>query len=132
MRAIDQQRAGVDPGGAGVGIRAVKDERATGGLRQGAATVEFAKWIADRNFCTLRFLSGIATRGGKFIIRQHGNMPYVLKGRRKRVGETETGVVYEQAMEITDDEGNIHVFRRITVCVSKIRAMKSAESAQPA
>jgi IS4 transposase len=76
-------------------------------------------WIADRNFCTLGFLSGIATRGGKFIIRQHGNMPYVLKGRRKRVGETETGVVYEQAMEITDDEGNIHALRRITVVLRK-------------
>jgi IS4 transposase len=74
-------------------------------------------WIADRNFCTLGFLSGIITRGGKFIIRQHGNMPYVLKGRRKRVGTTETGIVYEQAMEVTDDEGNIHVFRRITVAL---------------
>ena len=72
-------------------------------------------WIADRNFCTLGFLSGIVAHSGKFIIRQHRSMPYVLKGRRKRVGETETGIVYEQAMEITDGEGNIHVLRRITV-----------------
>jgi hypothetical protein len=72
-------------------------------------------WIADRNFCTVGFLFGIACCGGKFIIRQHGNMPYVLKGRRKRVGETETGMVYEQAMEVTDGDGNIRVFRRITV-----------------
>ena len=76
-------------------------------------------WIADRNFCTLGFLSGIVARRGTFIIRQHGNMPYGLKGRRKRVGETETGVVYEQAIEITDDEGNIHVLRRITVVLHK-------------
>jgi IS4 transposase len=72
-------------------------------------------WIADRNFCTISFLFGIASRDGKFIIRQHGNMPYVLKGRRKRVGETETGIVHEQAMEVTDDDGNIRVFRRITM-----------------
>lgn len=72
-------------------------------------------WIADRNFCTVGFLFGIASPHGKFIIRQHGNLPYSLKGRRKRVGETETGVVYEQAMEVWDDEGNIRVFRRITV-----------------
>ena len=72
-------------------------------------------WIADRNFCTISFLFGIASRGGKFIIRQHGNMPYVLKGRRKRLGETETGMVYEQAMEVTDNDGNVRVFRRITV-----------------
>ena len=72
-------------------------------------------WIADRNFCTVGFLFGIASRGGKFIIRQHGNLPYVLKGRRKRIGETETGIVYEQAMEVPDAKGNIRVFRRITV-----------------
>jgi IS4 transposase len=72
-------------------------------------------WIADRNFCTVAFLFGIASAGGKFIIRQHGNLPYVLKGRRKRVGETETGVVYEQGMEVTDADGNVRVFRRITM-----------------
>jgi hypothetical protein len=72
-------------------------------------------WIADRNFCTVGFLFGIASRHGKFIIRQHGNLPYTLKGRRKRVGETETGVVYEQAMQVSDDKGKIRTFRRITV-----------------
>jgi IS4 transposase len=76
-------------------------------------------WIADRNFCTVGFLFGIASRGGKFIIRQHGNLPYVLKGRRKQAGETETGIVYEQAMEVTDAEGNIRVFRRITVVLDE-------------
>jgi len=74
-------------------------------------------WIADRNFCTIPFLFGISRRGGKFIIRQHGQMPYVLRGRRKRVGETETGIVYEQAMEVTDGDGNMRVFRRITVAL---------------
>ena len=72
-------------------------------------------WLADRNFCTIGFLFGIASRGGKLIIRQHGSMPYSLKGRRKRVGETETGIVYEQAMEIVDGKGNTRVFRRVTV-----------------
>ena len=76
-------------------------------------------WIADRNFCTIGFLFGIASRGGKFIIRQHGNLPYSLKGRRKRIGETETGIVYEQTMEVEDDEGNIRVFRRITVVLNE-------------
>jgi hypothetical protein len=72
-------------------------------------------WIADRNFCTVGFLLGIASRGGKFIIRQHGGLPYCLKGRRKRVGETESGIVYEQAMQVSDEEGNIYTFRRVTV-----------------
>jgi len=76
-------------------------------------------WIADRNFCTIRFLFGIASPGGTFIIRQHGNLPYVLTGRRKRVGETETGIVYEQTMQVTDAKGNVRVFRRITVVLDE-------------
>jgi len=72
-------------------------------------------WIADRNFCTVAFLFGIALRRGKFIIRQHGGLPFTLKGRRKRVGETETGIVYEQAMEVCDAQGQVRVFRRVTV-----------------
>jgi len=72
-------------------------------------------WIADRHFCTVGFLFGIAARGGKFIIRQHGNLPYTLHGRRNRVGETETGIVYEQAMSVTDEQGTTRKFRRITV-----------------
>lgn len=76
-------------------------------------------WIADRNFCTVGFLFGIATRSGKFVIREHGSFPYTLKGRRKRVGETETGTVYEQAMEVRDQDGQTRVFRRITVVLKE-------------
>ena len=72
-------------------------------------------WIADRNFCTVSFLFGIAKCRGKFIVRQHGNLPFTLKGRRKCVGESETGIVYEQTMEVSDEQGNVRVFRRITV-----------------
>lgn len=72
-------------------------------------------WIADRNFCTIAFLSGIGTRRGKFIIRQHGKLPFTLKGRCKRVGETNTGTVYEQTMEVPDGDGGLCVYRRITV-----------------
>lgn len=72
-------------------------------------------WIADRNFCTVSFLFGVGDGRAKFAIRQHGNLPFCLKGRRKRIGETETGIVYEQAMQVTDEKGNIRVFRRITV-----------------
>jgi hypothetical protein len=74
-------------------------------------------WIADRNFCTIGFLFGIADRRGKFIIRQHGNLPFTLRGRRRRIGETETGIVYEQAMEVVDEAGQTRVFRRITVAL---------------
>jgi hypothetical protein len=77
-------------------------------------------WIADRNFCTLGFLFGIRSRGAKFLIRQHGNLPGRLRGRRKYHGRTKTGRVYEQSMEITDPEtGATLTVRRITVKLSQ-------------
>lgn len=73
-------------------------------------------WIADRNFCTVAFLTELDRRQAKFIVRQHGNLPVRLCGKRRRyVGETETGIVYEQLVEITGEDGEIHKFRRITV-----------------
>lgn len=72
-------------------------------------------WIEDRNFCTVAFLFGIKSRRGYFVIRQHAGMPFELVGRRKRIGESETGVVYEQKMRIVDAEGNTATIRRITV-----------------
>ena len=73
-------------------------------------------WIADRNFCTQGFLCGIAARGGYFLIRQHGQLQGRLAGKRKRVGTTETGVVFEQKMLIQDPEtGRDMAIRRITI-----------------
>lgn len=61
-------------------------------------------WIADRNFCTLGFLFGIAKRKGRFVIRHHANLPFKKLGRRKFVGPTETGRVFEQKVSMTDPE----------------------------
>jgi IS4 transposase len=73
-------------------------------------------WIADRNFCTGGFLAGIAARGGYIVIREHGSsLRYELLGRRKKVGVTDTGVVYEQSMQCFVDGGPGPVLRRITV-----------------
>lgn len=71
--------------------------------------------VADRNFCTIGFLFGIAKAKAKFTIRQHGQMPFTLKGRRRRVGEIETGVVYEQTIQCVNESGSIRNFRRVTV-----------------
>lgn len=72
-------------------------------------------WIADRNFCTIRFLFGIFLRRGAFLIRQHGTVKGELIGRRKSRGHCSTGRVYEQELRLTDAEGASHVVRRITV-----------------
>jgi len=53
-------------------------------------------WIADRNFCTGDFLSGIAARGGCFVVRQHGQLKGALVGVRQSKGAIDTGKVYEQ------------------------------------
>jgi len=71
-------------------------------------------WIADRNFCTVPFLFGIAVQSAYFVIRQHGR----LKGKRRFVGDSETGKVYEQAIELTLD-GQTRTWRRITIELDK-------------
>jgi IS4 transposase len=72
-------------------------------------------WIADRNFCTRNFLLGIAQRLGFFLIRQHGNLRGTLVGKRKLRGRCDTGMVYEQKLKLTGDDGQEWVIRRITV-----------------
>jgi IS4 transposase len=71
-------------------------------------------WIADRNFCTLKFLFRIDAAEASFIIRQHGNVQGKLKGKRRLVGEGPTGKIYEQEIQLTF-EGETRTFRRITI-----------------
>ncbi len=71
-------------------------------------------WIADRNFCTLKFMFEIAKKLGFFIIRQHGTVKGKLCGQRVFKGAGPTGKVYEQPIEFVY-EGKIHKLRRITV-----------------
>jgi Transposase DDE domain len=71
-------------------------------------------WIADRNFCTLKFLFEIAKKLGFFIIRQHGTAKGKLCGGRVFKGEGPTGKIYEQAIEFVY-EGTTYKLRRITV-----------------
>src|SRR5690606_1363638 len=52
--------------------------------------------IADRNLCTTRFLSEIDERQGRFVIREHSqSLRWELTGRRRKLGQIETGRVYE-------------------------------------
>jgi hypothetical protein len=74
--------------------------------------------MADRNFCTLKFLFGIANALAFFVIRQHGNLPHVLRGQRRARGRTATGKVYEQEAEL-EYEGRKLTVRRITVLLDQ-------------
>jgi hypothetical protein len=71
-------------------------------------------WIADRNFCTLKFLFTIADKNAFFLIRQHGSIQGRLQGRRRFIGDSSTGKVYEQAIELTYG-GETRTMRRISV-----------------
>jgi len=75
-------------------------------------------WIADRDYCTMPLLFGIRQKKAYFLIRHHRALKGQLMGRRKRVGETETGVVYEQSMQLTNDDGETFTIRRITVVLN--------------
>lgn len=74
--------------------------------------------IADRHYCIVRFMVGIAAAGAFFVIRQHGRLKGVLPGKRKRIGRISTGVVYEQEMKLSAADDAMTV-RRITVELDK-------------
>lgn len=78
--------------------------------------------IADRNFCCTRFVFGLRDRQAAFLIRQHASTlsGRRLLGKRKRIGRCESGVVYEQQMEIRnscepDPQKQVMCLRRITL-----------------
>lgn len=72
--------------------------------------------IADRHFCIVSFLLKIAARACFFLIRQHGRLKGELLGKRRRIGQTDTGEVFEQAIRIQDGDRTL-VLRRVTVCL---------------
>ena len=57
-------------------------------------------YIADRNFCTLGFLFGVAARDGFFVVRQHANLPIVSQGKLRRRGRTDSGELFEQTVTL--------------------------------
>jgi len=73
-------------------------------------------WLADRNFCTLSLLFGMARRGATFVVRQHGQLHGESTSKAKRTGTTRSGPVYEQTMRVqAPEDGEIMPIRRITV-----------------
>jgi Transposase DDE domain len=73
--------------------------------------------VADRNFCTTRFVFGVAAKQGFFLVREHAcNVPWEAVSRLKKCGTTATGEVYEQTVRVTDPETKTTLeLRRIEV-----------------
>jgi hypothetical protein len=74
--------------------------------------------VADRNFCTLGFLFGVARQGAFFVIRHHAaNVVGHPQSPRRGVGHDAKGqALYEQSLCLTEpDTGATLVVRRVTV-----------------
>jgi IS4 transposase len=72
-------------------------------------------WVADRNFCTSRFVFGVAARQGRFIVRQHrANLVWQSLSKLRKSGQTDSGTVWEQQVRVTDpDSGEELILRRV-------------------
>jgi IS4 transposase len=73
--------------------------------------------IMDRNLCTMQMLLGIKRQRACFIVREHGgSLRSRLVGKRKKVGRSDTGMVYEQELQLLDTDGTVlATLRRVTV-----------------
>jgi hypothetical protein len=78
-------------------------------------------WIADRNFCTTRFVFGLAERGAMLLIRQHAStLTWKLLGRRRSCGKASNGRLYEQQVQLLDKlTGRTLVLRRVTLRLNR-------------
>ena len=73
-------------------------------------------WIGDRNFCTVKVFCVMAERKAALVIRHHEKLKGQELGRRRKVGRSETGTIYERTMVIsTDRRGGTMTLRRIEV-----------------
>ena len=73
-------------------------------------------WIEDRNFCTLGWLFGLVRgRQAHVLVREHKGLPWTAGNELRYVGRVETGEVFEQAVEVTNEEGTVLRLRRIFI-----------------
>jgi DDE family transposase len=57
-------------------------------------------WLADRNFCTADYLTGLADRQAFFLIRHHASSQLHPEGSERYVGSNATGDVYEVKVRV--------------------------------
>ena len=75
--------------------------------------------VMDRNFCGLKFLFNFHKKSAFFVARQHGNTPYKPLTELEFIGNSKTGKVFEQAVEITAPTGETLQIRRVVVTLNK-------------
>lgn len=72
-------------------------------------------WMGDRNFCTRIAMIAVNGRESFFVFREHATTNPTPVGRRRKMGRTDTGVVYEQDVEIPTEDGKGLLIRRIEI-----------------
>lgn len=73
-------------------------------------------WLGDRHFSTRPIFWGLVARGAHFLIREHGAHPNPTPvGPRRRIGRSETGVVFAQRVTIPTEDGGVLRLRRIEI-----------------
>lgn len=77
-------------------------------------------WLADRNFSTKNILFGMQDKGAAFIIREHSVSPHPQPmGPLVEVGQVETGLVFEQAVQIEEEPEQRLLLRRVELRLDK-------------
>jgi len=70
-------------------------------------------WIADRNFCTLKFLYSLARCGARFVVRLHAQLHGEPLGKRRFIGKTATGRCYEAKLRLPEFDGETLTVRAV-------------------
>jgi hypothetical protein len=72
-------------------------------------------WMADRNFCVLSFLLGVAKKSGCFIIREHKGLAWQAAGNLRFCGRVAGGRVHEQGVAVLNEKGERWLLRRVVL-----------------
>jgi IS4 transposase len=84
-------------------------------------------WIADRNFCTLKFLYTIAQRDSRFVIRLHQQVHGEEVGSRRFVGESPSGRVYATQLRLPEFQ-----HQQLTVRCLQLKLFEPTRDGDPA
>lgn len=96
-----------------------------------ASATQGQLWMGDRHFCTSAVIRMATARGAAVLFREHGAHPNpVSTGPRKKIGRVDTGVVYEEPVELaaTKQEPAL-ALRRITLVLDAPTSDGDAEIA---
>jgi IS4 transposase len=72
-------------------------------------------WVVDRNFCTVVWMQTVASDKSWFVVRAHASVIVTEDEPLRRVGKTETGIVFEQKVTHIDRFGTVLKMRRVVI-----------------